>query len=131
MRVDDNGSSRPNYWPNTFEGPDPDSSRPTPPIDVAGTAWRHDVQLEDEDFVQAGDLYSRVMDDTARQNLIDNIVGHLEKAVKRIQLRQTALFWKADEDYGRRVAKGLGLNADKVRELASMSQEERVRATSK
>ena len=131
MRVDDNGSSGPNYWPNSFEGPDPDSSKPVPPVDVAGTAWRHDVQLVDEDFVQAGDLYSKVMDDTARQHLVDNIVGHLGNAVKRIQLRQTALFWKANEDYGKRVAKGLGLNVDKVRELASMTQEERVRATSK
>jgi hypothetical protein len=40
---------------------------------------------------------------------IENIVDHLEKAQKRIQLRQTALFYKADSDYGRRVAEGLGL----------------------
>ncbi len=50
--------------------------------------------------------------------------------MKRIQLRQTALFHKADPDYGRRVAEGLGLSAKEVETLAGMSQEERVKATS-
>jgi catalase len=130
MRVDGNGGSGPNYWPNTFDGPDLDDSRPVPPIDVRGSAWRHDVQLVDEDFIQAGDLYSKVMDDTAREHLVGNIVGHLGNAAQRIQLRQAALFWKANEDYGRRVAQGLGLDLKKVEELAGMSQEKRVEATS-
>lgn len=131
MRVDGNGGSAPNYWPNSFGGPDPDASRPLPPVDVTGTAARHTVELVDDDFVQAGDLYRKVMSDTARTNLVSNITGHLGNAVERIQLRQAALFWKADEEYGRRVARGLGLDEDRVEELASMSQEERVRATSR
>ncbi|MBN2609552.1 MAG: catalase [Candidatus Fermentibacteraceae bacterium] len=130
MRVDGNGGPGPNYWPNSFGGVDPDGSRAVPPLDVTGTAWRHEVKLSDEDFVQAGDLYRKVMDDSARENLVRNIVGHLGNAQKRIQLRQTALFWKADEEYGRRVADGLGLDVRRIGELASMSQEERVRATS-
>ncbi|MFH2012363.1 MAG: hypothetical protein ABIJ37_06695 [Pseudomonadota bacterium] len=44
-------------------------------------------------------------------------------------MRQTAIFYKADPDYGSRVAKGLGLNVDDVKRLADMSQEERVKAT--
>ncbi len=50
-------------------------------------------------------------------------------AQKRIQLRQTALFFKADAEYGERVAKGLGLDVREVKRLAAMSQEERVKAT--
>ena len=129
MRTDGNGGGGPNYWPNSFGAPDPDGSRPVPPVDVKGSAWRHTVELADADFVQAGDLYRKVMDDTARKHLVDNIVGHLGGAVERIQLRQAALFWKADEDYGRRVAEGLGLDADRVRELAAMGPEERAQAT--
>ena len=49
------------------------------------------------------------MTDKDREHLIGNIVAHLGNAQKRIQLRQTALFFKADPDYGRRVAQGLGL----------------------
>ncbi|MEK7197452.1 MAG: catalase-related domain-containing protein, partial [Nitrospirota bacterium] len=58
-----------------------------------------------------------------------NIVGHLGGAQKRIQLRQAALFYKADSDYGRRVAEGLKLDLKEVERLARMSQEERAKAT--
>jgi len=71
------------------------------------------------------------MTDTDRENLISNIVSHLGNAIKRIQMRQTALFYKADPDYGRRVAGGLGLDVKEVEHLAEVSQEERVKATAK
>lgn len=60
-----------------------------------------------------------------------NIVSHLSGAQKRIQLRQSALFFKADPDYGGRVAAGLGLDIKEVERLANMTQEERVKATEK
>jgi catalase len=129
MRTDGNGGGGPNYWPNTLGGPDPDPSKAVPPIDVTGVAARHAVELVDADFIQAGDLYRRVMKDSDRRNLVENITGHLGKAMKRIQLRQAALFWKADAEYGRRVAEGLGLDPAEVGKLASMSQEERVKVT--
>ena len=50
-------------------------------------------------------------------------------AAKCIQMRQTALFFKADADYGRRVAAGLGLDIAAVERLAAMSPEERAKAT--
>jgi catalase len=131
MRLDDNGGGGPNYWPNSFGGPSPDPALAPPPIDVAGMAARHAYQLGEVDFVQPGDLYRKVMKDADREHLVSNIVSHLKNAQKRIQLRQTALFYKAEPDYGLRVAKGLGLNADEVKRLAAMSQEERVKATAK
>jgi catalase len=129
MRVDGNGGAGPNYWPNTLGGPSPDPLKAVPPIDVTGTAERHAVEVTDADFIQAGDLYRKVMTETDREHLIGNIVGHLGNALKRLQLRQAALFWKVDAEYGRRVAEGLGLEPAEVIRLASMSQEERVRAT--
>jgi len=45
-------------------------------------------------------------------------------------LRQTALFFKTDPDYGHRVAKGLKLDIKEVENLANMSHDERVKATS-
>jgi catalase len=44
-------------------------------------------------------------------------------------LRQTAFFYKADRDYGRRIAEGLVLDVKEVERLAGMSQEERAKAT--
>jgi len=68
------------------------------------------------------------MRDQDRQNLIGNIVDHLGGAQRRIQLRQAAIFYKADADYGRRVAEGLGFDVAEVERLAKMSQEERAKA---
>jgi catalase len=56
-------------------------------------------------------------------------VAHLGNAQKRMQLRQAALFYKADPDYGRRVAQGLGLDVKEVQRFAEMSHEERAKAT--
>ncbi len=130
MRMDDNGGPGPNYWPNTFGGPDPDPSVAPPAVQVEGPAARHAYRLEEDDFVQAGRLYRKVMDPVDREHLIGNIVGHLSGACRRIQLRQAALFYKVDTDYGLRVARGLGLDPERVQSLAQMSQQERVEATS-
>jgi catalase len=131
MRVDANGGGGPNYYPNSFEGPEPNPQVGAPPIDVSGMAARHSYTLTDDDFVQAGNLYRNVMTDQDRDHLIGNIVSHLGNAEKRIQLRQTAIFYKADEEYGSRVAEGLKLDVSQIKRLAAMSQEERVKATSK
>ncbi len=127
MRTD----GAPNYYPNSFEGASPDENYAAPPIDVQGMAARHEYSLSDIDFVQAGDLYSKVMTDYDRTNLVKNIAAHLKNAQKRIQLRQAAVFYKAHPDYGMRVAQALGLPVDEVRLLAEMSQDARVKATAK
>lgn len=129
MRVDDNGGGGPNYYPNSFGGPEPQPGTGEPPFEVSGTADRHPYTHPNDDFFQTGELYRRVMTDEDRDHLIGNITAHLCNAQKRIRFRQTALFYKADPEYGRRVAEGLGLDVKKVERLAGMSQEERAKAT--
>ena len=50
----------------------------------------------------------------ARERLIANIVGSLGGAPQRIQELQIRHFYKADPAYGTGVAKGLGLNIEKI-----------------
>jgi len=94
---------------------------------VTGKATRQKYTHPNDDFVQAGYLYRKAMTDKDREHLIGNIVGHLGGAQKRIQLRQTTLFYKADPDYGRRVANGLMLDMKEVDRLANLSHEERAK----
>ncbi len=129
MRIDGNLGGGPNYWPNSFGGPAPDSKAGEPDIDFSGTIGRKPYPKTEDDFVQPGNLFRKVMDDTAREHLVGNIVAHLGNAQQRIQLRQTALFYKADKEYGTRVAQGLKLELAQVERLAGMSQEERARQT--
>jgi len=129
MRVDSNGGGSPNYYPNSFGGPAPDPTMAEPPFEVSGKAARQRYTHPNDDFVQAGDLYRKVMTDDDRDHLIGNIVAHLGGAQGRIQLRQTSLFYKAEPEYGRGVAEGLGLDIRQVERLAQMSQEELAKAT--
>jgi len=129
MRTDSNGGGGPNYWPNSFNGAEPDKSVKEPPMEISGQADRYPYTHPNDDFVQPGNLYRDVMSEQDREHLVGNIVGHLGGAQKRIQLRQTALFFKADQDYGSRVAKGLKLDIKEVEKLANMSHDERAKAT--
>jgi catalase len=129
MRSDNNFGGAPNYYPNSFSGPAPRIEVAEPPFKVMGNAARQKYVHPNDDFVQAGILYKKVMTDTDREHLVGNIADHLGGAQKRIQYRQTAVFYKADQDYGRRVAQGLKLDMKDVERLAQMSQDDRAKAT--
>ncbi|MFC2062535.1 catalase [Chloroflexota bacterium] len=132
MNVSENGGGGPNYYPNSFGGPEPTPNvEEEPPFEVSGEAKRQPYTHPNDDFFQAGELYRRVMTDEDRGQLIGNITTHLGNAQKRIQLRQAAIFYKADPEYGSRVAEGLKLDVNEVKRIAEMSQEERVKATAK
>lgn len=130
MMTGENGGGAPNYYPNSFQGPAPNLTFAEPPFDLKGKAARQPHDHPNSDFVQPGALYSKVMNEAERERLVSNIVGHLGGAQKRIQYRQAAIFYLVAQDYGKRVAEGLMLDLDKVKELAAMDQEERVKATS-
>ncbi len=117
MRFDANGGGSPNYYPNSMGGPEPDIQAAEPVFKVSGNAARQPYTHPNDDFVQAGNLYRQVMTDKDRDHLIGNIVSHLCNARKDIQIQQTKIFYKADPDYGRRVAEGLGLDLKEFKSL--------------
>ncbi|MEZ0575189.1 catalase [Halodesulfovibrio aestuarii] len=129
MRVDENGLGRPNYWPNSFSTIQPEGKNEEPEIPLHSAASRYEFTHPNDDYVQAGNLYRNVMTMADRDSLITNILGNMAEVPLRIKLRQCAIFYLADKDYGERVAKGLQLDLGLVERLASMSQEERVAAT--
>ncbi len=117
MRFDGNEGDKPNYYPNSFNGPEPQIDASEPPFEVSGKAARQKYTHPNDDFVQAGNLYRKVMTDKDRDHLIGNIVTHLCNAKKDIQIRQTKIFYKADPEYGRRVAEGLKLDLKEFKKL--------------
>ncbi|GGC82094.1 hypothetical protein GCM10007216_10800 [Thalassobacillus devorans] len=61
-------------------------------------------------YTQAGDQY-RLMSEDERTRLISNIVGAMEPVESdEIKQRQIEHFYKADLEYGQRVAEGLGFS---------------------
>ena len=129
MRFDGNGGAGPNYWPNSFGGPAPDPGAADPGMPVSGETGRTPYPHPNDDFEQAGVLYRVVMTDEDRDHLVSNLAGHLSNAQERIRLRQCAVFFKADAEYGTRVAEGVGVSIAEVERLAAMTDEERAAAT--
>lgn len=103
----------PNYWPNTRAGaPMPDEKFVDPAWDLGqAVVDRYDSTQDQDDFTQAGNLY-RMFDDAHRDRLATRIAGVLGQCRKEVQMLQLCHFFRADEDYGRRVASKLGVDLD-------------------
>ncbi len=112
MRFDDNGGRSVYYEPNSFGGPkeSPEDKQAAYPI----SGFADSVSYNHHDhYTQAGDLY-RLMSEEERARLVANIVSAMKPVEKEeIKLRQIGHFYKADPEYGRRVAEGLGLPSPK------------------
>jgi catalase len=103
----------PNYWPNSHAGaplPNPAYAEPAWQLGQA-IADRFDSTVDHDDFTQAGNLY-RLFDEGHKDRLTTRLAGALSHARKEVQERQVGHFFKADEDYGRRVATKLGLEVN-------------------
>ncbi|MEO0687189.1 MAG: catalase-related domain-containing protein [Cyanobacteria bacterium J06649_11] len=79
---------------------------------------RYDHREGNDDYSQTRDLY-RLMSEDAKERLAENIVSSLGEVPEEIQKRQLCQFFCADVDYGRRIAKKLGIEVDS----SFMSQE--------
>ena len=109
MRFDGNQGRAKNYEPNSFGGPVQSGESTYAPIEVHGAtgsfAWeRH---KEDNDFVQAGDLY-RLMSEEEKERLVANIAGSLSR-VSRGEIIERGLgnFRSADKDLADRLLKAI------------------------
>lgn len=75
---------------------------------LTGHTTRQTIEKTD-DFTQAGELYRRFTPEE-RNRLIENLVHDLKDVDPQIQLRQICNFYRADAEYGTRVAEGLGVD---------------------
>ena len=102
----------PVYAPNSKGGPAADPSL----TDDAGL-WYADGDMvrqaytlreDDDDWSQAGILVREVMDDAARERLVNNIAGHLGAGVSPPVLERALQYWRnVDADLGARIATAL------------------------
>ncbi|WP_182006401.1 catalase KatA [Priestia aryabhattai] len=109
MRFDDNGGRSVYYEPNSFSGPTESHENKQAAYPVSGVA--DSVAYDHNDhYTQAGDLY-RLLSEDERTRLVANIVEAMKPVEKEeIKLRQIQHFYKADPEYGKRIADGLGLS---------------------
>ncbi|MBD8006075.1 catalase [Bacillus sp. Sa1BUA2] len=108
MRFDNNGGGSVYYEPNSYGGPLESPSDKPAAYSVSGEAASVSYDHNDH-YTQAGDLY-RLMSKEERERLVANIVSAMKPVEKdEIKLRQISHFYKADPEYGTKIAEGLGL----------------------
>lgn len=109
MRFDGNGGGSVYYEPNSFSGPKETHENKQTAFQVTGEAEQVSYNHSDH-YTQAGDLY-RLMDEGEKTRTVENIVGAMKPVeIDEIKLRAVQNFYKADSEFGERIAKGLNLS---------------------
>ncbi len=83
---------------------------------MEGHLGRYQPTRVQDDYTQAGERY-RTFQDWERDDLIANLVNDMKACPEPIQLRRVWHFWHCDENYGRRVAEGAGIDLAKAKAL--------------
>lgn len=116
MRVDGNGGSAPNYFPNSFDDivADPAYKEPAWDLGTSLAGWYdRNAEGENDHYTQPGNLY-RLMSEIAKQALVNNITGAMSgiSGPKKDMIinRQLCHWFRADENLGMAIAQGLNLN---------------------
>uniref|UniRef100_A0A914UKS2 Catalase n=1 Tax=Plectus sambesii TaxID=2011161 RepID=A0A914UKS2_9BILA len=96
----------PNFHPNSFCGPQEEKSAVESTFKLSGDVARYN-SADDDNYTQPGIFWSKVLDEPARERLVENIAGHLTNADSFIQDRQVENFTKVNKDFGARLRKAL------------------------
>ncbi|MFC7062096.1 catalase [Halobacillus seohaensis] len=109
-----------NYEPSTLNGLEESNHKVTPHQPYAEGKLIKETIDRENNFKQAGERY-RLLKDWEREDLINNLVNSLKPAHSHIQHKMIQMFSECDEDYGKQVANGLGIDVDLAK--ASMNEE--------
>jgi catalase len=107
MRLDGNYGGDPNYIRSSFRKAD------VGPVDVKHDEWTngkveaYKEEATDDDFIQAKDLWDLFKKQGEDQVLIENVCGHLGKALPQVQKETVEMFSKVDKEIGERIEKKL------------------------
>jgi catalase len=108
--------SDPVYAPNSYGGPAADVERygkvPTWYADGNIMRTAYVDHAEDDDWGQPGTLVREVLDDAARERLVDNVVGHLLNGVSEPVLQRAFAYWhNIDKNIGDQIEAGVRAKA--------------------
>ena len=120
-----NGAGQVDYEPNSFGGPVEDRAVMEPPVRIDGNAERYvTFPCDDRDYYgQPRMFWEKVLDDTGRAHLVENIVGSMtmpamgledDAKVREIQQRMLKHWFKVHPDFGAAIEKGIGASSMKM-----------------
>lgn len=123
MRVDDNGGSNPNYFPNSFDNIKPDESAKQPAWDLGISVadwYDRNGEGENDHYTQPGIFYREVLSEQDKKNLVSNIAGAMKgiDGPKKSEIinRQLCHFFRADIGLGMSIALALGVDMSSLQQ---------------
>ena len=110
MRTDGNYGATLGYEPNSYGEWQEQPEFKEPPLELNGAAdhWNH-LEDDNDHYSQVKDLF-RLMTKEQQQVLFENTARAMGDAPKEIKIRHIQNCLKADEEYGKGVAKELNIN---------------------
>lgn len=133
MRVDENGGSAPNYFPNSFDdiNADPSYKQPAWELDSVVADWYdRNAEGENDHYTQPGIFYREVLSAQDKANLVNTIVGAMSgiSGPKKAEIinRQLCHFFRADIGLGMAIAQGLGLDMASLQQHMPAGKHEQV-----
>lgn len=99
MTVSDNQGGAPNYYPNSFTGPEDQPQLKESRMFASGDVQRFNSANEDN-VTQVREFYLKVLNEEERQRLCKNIAEHLKDAQLFIQKRAVKNFTDVHPSYG-------------------------------
>jgi catalase len=101
-----NNPPDPVYAPNSYGGPAAAADVVDPSWAVTGEILRsaYTLRAEDDDFGQPGTMVREVLDDAARDRLVNNVAGHAKQDVEEPVLSRVFEYWRnIDKTIGDRI----------------------------
>ncbi|KAH8274535.1 hypothetical protein KR044_006581 [Drosophila immigrans] len=111
MNVTDNQDGAPNYFPNSFNGPQecPRARALSTCCPVTGDVYRYSSGDTEDNYAQVTDFWVQVLDNCARKRLVQNIADNLSNASQFLQERAVKNFTLVHADFGRMLTEALNL----------------------
>lgn len=130
MRVDGNYGATKGYEPNSMNEWKDNNAQMEPPLSFTGEIYHYDPRADKTDnvFYQVGDLW-RLLEEDKKQVLVENTANNIAPVTENVKYRHAAQCFKADVNYGKRIATAMGIDISKVEQLATLDHKALAEAT--
>ncbi|MBN1686951.1 MAG: catalase [Spirochaetales bacterium] len=115
MRTDGNYGSTLGYEPNSYGEWQEQPEAKEPPLELDGAADHWDYREDDDDYYSQPRALFNLMSPAQQKVLFENTARAMGDAPREIKIRHIGNCLKADEAYGKGVAKALGIPIDEAR----------------
>ena len=115
MRTDGNLDGYTNYYPNSYGAYDSDKNAKQPALDLEiSSAYEHNFREDDDHYYEQPGKLFRLQTPEQQERLFQNTAAEMNGTTTRTKHRHIFNCYQADPDYGKGVAKALGIDINDV-----------------